>query len=183
MFSGGRPGRTMIYADTYAYGVSLKDSLSVQVGWPIEEIIDVMDKFRPGTLFREPSFAPRQLVVGLGGCVKWNNISDSEIDVTFDDPSVVGPPPSQNIPGLLCKIHGRLDLNGGNIAPFKGDRYASGGVITPSQYRVRSFSKPGIYKYRSTLWGTTGTIIVCDEKGNNPLCSPDNYKWLLPIDK
>ncbi len=175
--SGRRPGWTTLYASAYAYGVFIQDSITLRVGWPLLQSIAVAKTFLPGTTTQVIDFSIKKFIVGVGACVVWRNDLNDEVDVTFDDPSTVGPP-SQSLVG--CTIRGTdPDLNGGNIAPFKVMYRENGGLIPGSNMRSRTFPKPGVYTYRSTLWGTTGTIVVCDEK-NDSTCAPENYEWFTP---
>ncbi len=174
---GVRPGRMTVYASTYAYGMSFRDSLEFQVGWPIRTELTAVIRYVPGSFDRIAAFHINSTTVGTGACVIWRNPSDLPIDVTFDDPSGVDSPSATG--DGLCTSQGRFDMNGGNIAPFKREVDSNGVEILFANYRTRVFKHPGVYTYHSSLYGTKGTIIVCDEKQNNPKCAPENYTWLV----
>lgn len=168
-----RPGPVMLYASTYAYGVAQKDSMSFIVGWPLWGLHSTYERIPTGT--RQPvlDFFPGTFTMGVGGCIAWANLSeDLDIDITFEDPAKVAAPA---IPGN-CALLGGIDPNPGNIPPFRIETGSNGQVVPLSQFRARAFLEPGVYNYYSTLHGTKGRIIVCDE-ANDSTCAPENIKW------
>jgi hypothetical protein len=165
-----RPGRVYLHLSTYAYGQALHDSLSFLAGWPVTGTINAFAMLRPGTREEFLNLTPTRITIGVGGCVIWgNNNRDYDMDIVFDDSSAAGT-------SDVCRRHSGAAGETGNIAPFRPDLDQNGNVVGLGGFRARSFSRPGVYTFRSTLHGVTGTIVVCDEV-NDPQCSPENYKW------
>jgi hypothetical protein len=102
-------------------------------------------------------------MIGPGGTVLILNKSGIVTDMTFDDPTNVmqadlycGPPWTFIWP-YAC--------GSGNVEAFArepGDQFGGTAV------RVRSFPVPGTYAFHSTIFGTTGTIVVVDEATSIP---------------
>lgn len=168
--AAGRPGQVMLYVETYAYGVAMRDSLPFYIGWPTFGIVNVYAREQTGKTDPVMNFFPGRLIVGVGACILWSSNDVIDTDVVFENPSVVGPPT-----GPVCMLYGQQDMTGGNIAPFRmiPDANDLAGVF--AKFRGRTFSIPGVYNYRSTLNGTSGTIVVCSSDDNTDACSPDNF--------
>lgn len=168
-----RPGKVTFYISTYAYGRGFLDSLSYLVGWPVSGYIAAYLRMPMGVKDSIVDFHPKLLTVGTGACVHWRSGSTRfPVDVEFDDTASAESP--LQVPH--CYSYMQDGLVSGNIPAFGTVYDEAGNPISGSNWRARVFTKPGIYKYRSRLYNTTGEIRVCDEK-NDPSCAPGNYKW------
>ncbi len=165
-----RPGRVVLYASTFAFGVEQNDSLVFTVGWPLLFHLPTVETFKPRSSLKILDFFHQNITVGVGGCVVWTNRSLAlDIDVQFDDTAHVAP-------AGACGWVLILDRNtGGNIAPYRAvawDGTDEGYVpFLFSPYQARTFSAPGLYPYRSSIHGTQGVVRVCDEH-NDTTCAP-----------
>lgn len=155
-----RPGVVTLHATTYAYGVAKSDSLEFTVGQAVNAFVNVVQQTQTGQKNSLLVFEPGTLTIGVGGTIIWINSLTPLVDVVFDDPSSVA---SANLPGFFG-----LFYNGhpgsGNIPAFGAEYDSTGTVIFPSTTAARTFNKAGTYNYHSQLYGTRGTIIVCDER-------------------
>jgi hypothetical protein len=151
--SGVYPGRVTFTATTTAYGITASDTLPFIIGWPVVANFQAV----PQTVGGRPvlGFSPGRLTMGPGATVFFDNATTTKIDVTFDNPAPVDSSPT------WCAIGGFISApwlcGTGNIAPF-----ASDSTINASGIRVRTFPVPGTYPFHSTLFGTTGEIVVVD---------------------
>jgi hypothetical protein len=108
-------------------------------------------------------FSPDRLVIGPGGTVLIGNHSGIVTDMTFDDPTNVMQvdmwcrPPFSIIAPLMC--------GSGNIEAFAREPNDTQGLTA---LRTRRFPVPGTYNFHSTIFGTTGTIVVVDETTSIP---------------
>lgn len=167
----GRPGRVMVYVSTFAYGQSWNDSLEVIIGWPVQFSLPTSLRYVNGTLNTFLDFAYKDIMVGVGACVLWGNMSEViDLDVRFEDPTNVLAPVGHSCAQAV------LDPDvGGDIAPFRFIPYdgtVEGAYISYLSPRAaRVFSKVGEYKYSSTLHDTHGIVRVCDEN-NDTTCAP-----------
>jgi len=147
------PGPVTIYASTRTYGVSKVDTLLYTIGHPLLMNISITPKVGSNgqTI---PVFAPDSVVLGPGARLLFANSLAPATDVTFDDPTNVGPDP------FYC-IFGPPLCGSGNIEPWTYD--PNGPLGTFSALRVRNIVVPGTYRYHSALFGTTGVIVIADE--------------------
>lgn len=166
------PGRVFFYVSSYAYGTAVRDSLSFLIGWPVKGFITAYTRFKTGNSDPLIDFHPRRATIGVGACLVWINSNAIDVDITFDDPSHAGPPSNIGNCAILRMFH----LDSGNIAAFRGVSKPTTFEDIFSMMRGRTFSVPGTYTYHSKLYGTTGTIVVCDEV-NDKTCFPDNFEW------
>ncbi len=167
-----RPGRVVLYASTFAFGTAWRDSLVFTSGWPLWIWLPTLERLTAGSLTKKLDFAFQDITVGVGGCVTWQNLSETiDLDVQFDDSLKVSAPSGHSSCAQLT-----MDPSvGGNIAPFRAIPYDG----IPEHYlisyfsrlAVRVFSVPGVFRYRSTLHGTGGIVRVCDEQ-NDTTCAP-----------
>jgi hypothetical protein len=150
------PGRVMLHVATNAYGVVKQDSLSFVVGWPIAALEDTYARMQTGTQDALLYFFPDTIVIGVGGCVMWQNMDSTRtIDVTFDDPSAASTPTGAF---GYCDLYGSARPGTGNIPPWHGE---PGNYL--SWFAGRSFLHSGKYPFHSEVNGTSGVVIVCDE--------------------
>jgi hypothetical protein len=149
-----RPGRVMLYASTYAYGMAKTDSLQFIVGWPLGALLSVYPRTLTGTKSAILDFFPGTITLGVGACAVWANLDTANaVDITFDNPSAVGEPTG------ICALLSSAHMGSGNIPAFHG-----GDPNNPfAGFAGRSFPQAGEYPYQSTINGTHGTVIVCDE--------------------
>ncbi len=167
-----RPGKVTFYISTYAYGRAFLDSLPYVIGLPVSGYIVAYTRMPSGSRDSIVDFHPKRLTVGMGACVHWDRRSVGYLaDVEFEDSAEAKSP--LNVP--QCSPYMSESLASGNISAFAYQLDEFGGPVLGSNTRARVFTKPGIYKYRSKLYNTTGEILVCDEK-NDPSCAPENYK-------
>jgi len=179
-----RIGRVVLHVSTYAYGLGMRDSLPFLVGWPLIERVGSYTRYDRERKQEILDFKNGNVTIGVGACVTWINLNrTSDLDVVFEDSANVLSADSAAKEVLaLCKVWSSADTvgtgkpHGENISPWRGKLFPNGGVDALSTGRSRAFRKPGIYRYRSVLNGSTGTITVCDEK-NDPTCSPETYQW------
>ncbi len=154
-------GPVLITASTYAYGVSMTDTFTLEVGWWISLAIGqpaVAQMAVPGS---PPVFnlkASRQ-DIGPGGSVYWENSSGQRptdftgtllpfvsMDVLFDNPTDVLEAVGSNASGA------------GNILNIPGDSVLS----VTNRRRYRRFAKPGEYRYTIQPFGFRGVVVVHD---------------------
>lgn len=160
-----RSGIAIFTIEAFAYGTGFRDSIEYMIGLPIAGVVNWVERFPSrGTPYLEP--VPKRLVVGVGACVSWyNGLNNSmEADVVFETPEEASTP----LGYAHCNINTLMDLNPGNIPAWKP---TSAQIVVEETVRSRVFKKPGIYKYRSEISGTTGEIFVCDE-ANDTTCAP-----------
>lgn len=167
-----RIGHVTFYATTWAYGVAKQDSLPFTITLPTTQKINVLSVVPTGSSTPILTFWPQIVTVGIGTIVTWVNpsLSDS-IDVVFDDPTNVDSVPFTSTAGFST---GR-----GNITPWLQDTLGTGSVIDSliwnyydaiglgncvgflaCQERQRLFPRAGTYHYHSTLYPSSGTIVV-----------------------
>jgi plastocyanin len=147
-----RPGHLSVIATATAYGVTKTDTLPFTIGYPVALQLGVMaQKNASGQIVN--GFSPARLELGPGGSVIFFNQTVVPTDITFDDPTNV----AQNDAycGTLPSFCG-----GGNIDAWARDPDDQSGLTA---IRIRRFPVPGTYTFHSTIFGTTGTIIVVDE--------------------
>lgn len=155
--TGVGTGTAPIAASTYAYGTAMADTVLYRIGLPLQiQVIARDSNTTPGSA---PNwFSPTIVRIGMGGVVHWwNTYWDEPIDVVFDDPThvVAATDWSYCALGVPC--------DAGDIPAFGA---ASGTEYPQSEIdsrRARRFTAPGIYHYRSTIFGTEGVIEVVDE--------------------
>jgi hypothetical protein len=158
-----RPGHVNVVATATAYGVTKADTLPFTIGYPVTGLFINITAQRTASGQTVGGFSPARLVIGPGGTVLILNSSGMVTDMTFADPTNVmqadlycGPPWTFIWP-YAC--------GSGNVEAFArepGDQFGGTAV------RARSFPVPGTYTYHSTIFGTTGTIVVVDESTSIP---------------
>lgn len=132
VFQPKKEGVVKIAASTISYGVFYTDTLTLTIGPP--EVFEVSLVAGP-TAFA--AFYPAEVTIKAGQGIAWNSSIATGAkygDVTFDDPTNVGPSP--------------VTGESGNMAPF---------ILRKN---IRTFPIPGTYTYQNTLSGDRGTIIV-----------------------
>jgi plastocyanin len=147
-----RSGQVTVYVTTTTYGVTKSDTLPYTIGHPILMQIEIVpQQLASGQIVS--AFSPAYVELGPGARVLFLNTGAPATDVTFDDPTNV----AQD--DLYCSLI-PIFCGAGNIAPWDPDPNAAKGVWVP---RVRLFPVPGTYAFHSTIFGTSGTIVVVDE--------------------
>ncbi len=151
--TGVYPGHVLFTATATAYGVTKSDTARFVIGWPVFAFVNITPQTtRAGKSVN--GFVPSYMIVGTGAQVVFGNETFNLTDVTFDNPAAV------DSSALYCYFaqFGFPWLCGtGNIEPFALDT-----TIVGSDLRARAFPLPGTYNYHSTLFGTTGVIVVVD---------------------
>lgn len=152
-----RAGQVTVIASATAYGVTKADTVTYKIGNPLAGILNITaQKNASGQTIN--GFKPNELLLGPGAAVLVVNLTGVATDVTFDDPTNVVPdsaycvPPYTTIAPTLC--------GGGNVEAFAKDTTDPYGITA---LRWRRFPVPGTYHYHSTIFGTTGTIVVSDD--------------------
>jgi len=146
------PGNVTFYASTLTYGVSKVDTLPYVIGHPIViamQIVSQTDAHGHATNV----FSPNYVELGPGAIVLFGNATPLPTDITFDDPTNVAED-TRDCPFLetLCGT--------GNLDAWAKDPTDDSGI---TGLRARSFPVPGTYTFHSTIFGSTGTIVIADE--------------------
>ena len=146
-----RTGRVTFTAEATIYGTTWRDSVEYEFDWPAMGWAQVFSSAKAG----EPPIlyaAVPVIRIGKGGTVAFTNAVDIPVGIVFDDPTHVAATTSLQCPpaaGLLPQT------GSGDIPPFGG-----GPLNLLKNCQSRRFPVPGVYTYRSTPAGATGTIIV-----------------------
>jgi hypothetical protein len=145
-----RLGRATFTAEATIYGTTWKDSVEFVFDWPPYSAVSIY-KHRQSSPDVPPSlyYDPTYVRIGKGGTVAFRSYAQMAVQVEFDDPTHV-----EERTTLRC-AYAAVDPGGsGNIALF-GDA-----TISLNHCRSRRFPVPGVYKFRVTPGGPTGTIVV-----------------------
>lgn len=153
-----RPGHVRMTATATAYGVTKSDTLELTVGYPTGGIIIQIVPRQNGSGQVVNGFDPDSITVGRGAIVFFQNTTSAPTDVTLDDPANVGQDDRD------CVFFPYF-CGTGNIDAWARDPADETGL---SAVRARSFPVPGVYTYHSTLFGTTGTIVVVNDPDDIP---------------
>lgn len=157
-----RPGRVTFVATLTAYGVTKADTLPYTIGYNL--IFDMQTAPQITSSGQTVwGFVPNTITAGTGAEVLFINLAGPPIDVTFDDPTNVADPASgvELIPLCATLTPTYPDACGsGNIPAFAR---AAGDSTGNSAVRLRSFPVPGTYTWHSTMFGTTGKIVVLND--------------------
>ena len=144
-----RLGRATFTAEATIYGTKWADSVEFEFDWMVYGYVQVIDQENKSHgLPIRLGISPSIFRIGKGGAVAFQNSAGMPVGIVFDDPTHVEERTSLGCP-LIVDVGGR-----GNIAPF-GDA-----IFSLAHCRSRRFPVPGVYTYRSTRDGATGTIIV-----------------------
>jgi len=174
-----RVGTVTLYASATVFGVTKADTLPFRVGWPIVTQIKA-EPMATGSLVNR--FMQPAVRVGTGAVVFWGSqTAAATTDVVFADTTdiapltafaAVDPDPlvtrgglSQDDIGAFCFF---LDFifktgcaNRGNFVLSVPDPSLS---LVNHYMAARVFPVPGTYEYHSTTSGTSGRVIVVDER-------------------
>lgn len=149
-----------VRASTYAYGVRLRDTFRLAIGWPLPSFLyqspAVIQQVLNGGVATAYAMTISTLRVGPGAIVYWENGSGlrpagylgnlkpaEDISIAFDDPSDV-----LEAPGGAS--------GAGNISLIPGDTTFSAAL----RRRHRRFVKAGEYSYTIQPLGLRGKVIV-----------------------
>ncbi|HEX6535713.1 MAG TPA: hypothetical protein VF041_14040 [Gemmatimonadaceae bacterium] len=156
-----RAGPVTVIATATAYGVTKADTLPFTIGHIVFVELDVIaEKNASGQTVN--GFKQNQLVLGPGATVLIINATGVATDLTFDDPSNIVADP------FYCDNFSALNpalCDSGSVEAFAQDPDDQFGL---TGLRVRRFPVPGTYHYHSTIFGTSGTIVVADESTPTP---------------
>jgi hypothetical protein len=152
-----RPGLVTFVATATVFGVTTVDTLPYRIGYPVAFFLQAAPQTNASgqTVW---SFAPNNITAGTGAYAVFGNPAGPPIDVTFDDPTNVAQyqpfcvPPFTDIYPAMC--------GSGNIPAFAR---APGDQSGTTSIRSRAFPVAGTYTWHSTIFGTTGTIVVVNE--------------------
>jgi plastocyanin len=159
--SGKQRGKVTLYAEATAYGVTKTDSLPYVIGAPFIATEVVSARTPRGSLTPESYFSPDTLTVGVGAYVLWINTSGQPVDVVFDDPSAAHAVDGiylfafASVYGLTGPYNPNEAGNISEFAPVDSTRGNNGQGV-----RIRWFTQEGTYSYHSTLYNTSGAIVV-----------------------
>jgi hypothetical protein len=146
------PGTLTIYATTTVYGVTKSDTLPYVIGHPIVLPMEIQSQTNANGQVVNV-FVPNNVVLGPGASILFGNATLLPTDVTFDDPTNVAQADQ------YCVFFETL-CGTGNIDAWARDPTDDSGV---TGLRARSFPVPGTYTFHSTIFGSTGTIVIADE--------------------
>ena len=147
-----RPGHVTIYATTTTYGVTKSDTLPYTFGHSIVLPLEIVSQTNASGQVVNV-FSPSNAELGPGAIVIFYNATRLPTDVTFDDPTNVAQ--ADSYCGFFPNLCGT-----GNIAAWVRDPNDDSGI---TGLRARRFPVPGTYTYHSTIFGSTGTIVIADE--------------------
>jgi len=147
-----RPGQVTVYATTNVYGVTKSDTVPYTIGHPITIAIEIVSQVNASGQAVNV-FSPSTVELGPGAIVLFGNVTALPTDVTFDDPANVAE--DQRDCPFLASLCGT-----GNIDAWVKDPTDESGI---TGLRARSFPVPGTYTFHSTIFGSTGTIVIADE--------------------
>ena len=143
-------GEARVVARTFAYGVTLADTVTYTVLLPrVHGVPIVLDQ--NGT----PTITNPSVIVRPGGYVFWQNQTPEPIGVEFEDPSAASEIPE------VCTTYGEPMCGGGNIAAFSTTPPVPG--LPLQGVRGRQFHTPGTYRYTVT-GGLQGEVVVMTEE-------------------
>lgn len=149
-----RRGPVDIVASATAYGVRLADTVMYTIGAPTRFLI-VIGRGSAYGASTATAVNATSVRVAAGANVVWVWGPDlPPTDLTFDDPTLV----EAATVGLNGTPIG-ANTGAGNIPPPEGCVSTNPAAIL-SCAKGRRFPVPGVYRYRSTLTGATGQIIV-----------------------
>lgn len=146
------PGQVTLYATTTTYGVTKADTLPYTIGHPIVLAMQILPQQQAGGRI-VGAFSPSYVELGPGARVLFGNSDAPATDITFDDPTNV----AQD--DVYCSYFANL-CGSGNIAAWTRDPTDDSGI---TGLRARLFPVPGTYPFHSTIFGTSGTIVIVDE--------------------
>lgn len=156
-----RPGQVTVIASATAYGVTKADTLPYTIGHVVTAYINVTAQTNASGQTVN-GFTPNQLLIGPGATVLIINLTGVATDLTFDDPTNIVPD------STYCQAYASLNphlCDGGSVEAFAREPDDQMGITA---LRVRRFPVPGTYNFHSTIFGTTGTIVVADESSPTP---------------
>ncbi|HXT48862.1 MAG TPA: Ig-like domain-containing protein [Gemmatimonadaceae bacterium] len=152
LLAPNRPGSVTIYATTTTYGVTKADTLPYIIGHPITLAMEIVSQ-TDASGHAVNVFSPSTVELGPGATVLFGNVTPFPTDVTFDDPTNVAQ--ADLYCGFLPSLCGT-----GNIDAWAKDPTDDSGI---TGLRARRFPVPGTYTFHSTIFGSTGTIVIADE--------------------
>lgn len=141
---GHKIGHVSVIATTTVYGVTMADTLDIDVTMRLGAVVNVIMRATKVGEAEHPVFSPSEVVIAPGGYVVWFD-KVAKTDIVFDDPTNVVAQTA--LPGTPTGT--------GNVAPFGGDTFIL------NNFQSRAFTQPGVYEYHSTLIpGATGRVVV-----------------------
>ncbi len=146
------PGRVRITAIATAYGVTRADTVVYVIGYPVFSGIQIIPQTVGGKT--TVGFWPSHLTLGNGATVAFENLSHTMVDITFDDSTHVD---SSAVFCPFWRLFAPWVCGAGNIPPFATDT-----TVPLSGFRQRAFPVPETYNFHSTLFGTSGQIVIVD---------------------
>ena len=154
------PGHVTFYVDTWAYGVTKRDSLPYVIGYPISIFSQHVLVFeRPVSSRATPAlyFGPDSTYIGVGGWVEFQTALTVPVDIVFDSTqqnSLSVNFISGYAPGYGCAFCAP------HSSPIFPNAYTTDNFIDSTCCVYIQFMAPGRYRYLSKTYGTGGTIIV-----------------------
>jgi hypothetical protein len=144
-------GHVTFTASTWAYGITMRDSLQYVIDWPQYQQMNIVLAVPPNSLTAVPTFEEPSVTLGVGGTLGWINLTAPPIDIVFDDSLAVDSGCFQ----LDCSVP---TTGVGNVPSYYLDTAYTGFGIG---YAARSFPAAGTYHYHSRLYpSSTGVVYV-----------------------
>lgn len=162
--TGQKPGHVTLYASAIAYGVSRSDSIAFTVKQPFVSIVLALSRTPTNSTKAQSYFSPGTSTIAPGGFIIWWNQSGQPVDVVFDDTVGVEavPPAWDPIFEVLYGLDTPDNPNlAGNIAAFAVSDSTMGN--DGKGIRVRWFPNVGTFPFHSTLYNTSGKIVVTNQ--------------------
>ena len=148
------PGRVVLTATTWAYGVARRDSVEFTIGYKLSYAIPIaldIQSVAPTVGF----VAPRTLIVGVGADITFGCLAnlltppcDKPVDIVFDHPAAIDTASTVLFNGFIAFP----PTGSGNIAAFGGDSIHTIPDDLMNVFRSRRFPVAGTYRYHSTLF-------------------------------
>lgn len=153
-------GQITLYASAWAYGIALRDSVVFTSTTQNNVVVTIQTK----TLYNDTTptayFFPQSITIGVGGIVTWDDAdAQVRIDVVFDNPANIDSAAAFNHPDWGFPYTGT-----GSFSDLYYDQEASDNgdfdTFLAHLRKARRFPVAGVYHYHSTIYGSTGTIVV-----------------------
>ncbi len=172
VIAGAPASVVYLHINAFAYGQGFRDSLMYTVGNMVSGYVSIVGRIDArGNSVLE--FQPKRIVVGLGACIAWYKHDPASwlADVIFEDSNNVSNPSGVRECNLNYQMY---DANPGNIALWTVDTVTTDDLQrVASRMRSRVFTKPGVFRFRTSQYGASGEVYVCDEVNDNT-CRPGN---------
>jgi hypothetical protein len=149
---GQQRGTAKVTASTYAYGVSLADSVTYIIGYPTYQNLGIAQHPPATGTERVTYFSPDTVTIGIGGVILFmtDAKNSKDISIVFDEPSAATAPT-----GGIWALFADPSATG-NIAPLPP------GQSLPN-WAFRQFNTPGIYRFHDGDNQAVGWVAVRED--------------------